>query len=293
MNYTLAVAGRKFLSDTNVWPGSNMLDIDGWIENFDEGRDREIAVSLLLSYVHLNEEHIRNSLKSTVRALSTEVEFGGPAVRADRWKAFLDSALFSYPEGKDGDTAASGRIFMRIVKEIGIRDDQILDPPDLIKHLHSKDRKAVIFLDDLSGTGNQFCQHWSRKYSLPIGKHSLADIDRKGKLGTSYFLPLVATAKAQGRIESETPIRVLPSYLLGNEYFILDTQSRIAPSYSRNELESFLEKYSPRVEKSKYGVFGYSSLGMALSFHHGIPNNTLPIFRQGQDGSPWRSLVKK
>ena len=197
-----AIDTRRQLSYDAVWPSSRQLDIDGWLNNFEDGRDREIAVSILLSHVHLNEEQIKYSVASTIRTLSTDKRFGKASDRPAAWRAFLQTVWFSYPESRANDITASGHLFMRVIESLGIPEAHIFAPSVLLKELITKGPRDVIFLDDLTGTGNQFVQHWSRKYSLPIGKHSLADAAEDGRISSAYFLPVVATEDSKNRIES-------------------------------------------------------------------------------------------
>lgn len=293
MDRQAVIDSRKQLSYDSIWPSARQLDIDGWLSNFDEGRDQEIAVAVLLSHVHLNEEQIEYSVASAIRSLSADVSFGHSAERPRAWRQFLQTALFSYPESRANDITASGQIFMRIVKSFGVPEERILAPHVLLKTLIEKGPCNVIFLDDLSGSGNQFVQHWSRKYPLPIGKRSLSEILKEGKISSAYFLPVIATEDSKARIEASCGIEVRPAYLVGKEYYALDPSSRIARDIARPELNAFLERYSPKVENGKYGTTGYSGLGLALSFHHGCPNNSLPILRWTPSTTDWKPLVTK
>ncbi|WP_143337702.1 hypothetical protein [Dietzia sp. WMMA184] len=293
MNLDDLKSSRRYLSHIGVWPKPQSLDVDGWLDNFDNDTDQEIAAALLDSYVHLNEDQITHAVAAAVRSLSAESRFGTPQERHDLWGDYLGSVRISFPQSRPGDTTGSGYIFARIAnKQLGFREDQISQPEILVKYLAARNEKAdLLLLDDLAASGKQFVRSWSCKYRTDNGKFSLADLENSGKVASAYFLPVVATEDAKKRIEQETPVKVVPTYVLTSDYGGLATNSRLFPRTSQHELLEFLNRYTPRTGKNEHGVAGYGDIGLALSFHHGCPNNTLPILQWGDPQPDWKPLV--
>lgn len=286
-------SSRRYLSNVGVWPSPRQLDVDGWLDNFEEGTDRSLAAALLDSYVHLNEEQIVHAVASTIRSLSGLPRFGSGYERRKSWGIFLDQAYVSFPLSRVGDPTGSGYIFARIASEkLGFLESQIYAPEHLVSALSETQQGAdLILLDDITASGTQFVRSWKRKFDTDHGRIGLDDLASAGKIRSAHYLPVVATSEAKQKIESKTSVRVIPTYTLTEDYRCLSENTRLIPEKYLSEVEGFLGKYSPRTGKDEYGPTGYGGLGLAISFHHGCPNNTLPILQWGQARNDWKPLV--
>lgn len=251
----------------------------------------EVALSLLESYVHLNEEQIAYAVCSTLRRISTRPEFGSAVDRRESWARFTDTMIVSFPLGGRGDASASGYIFARIAERLGLPHERICDTEHLVPRVAAGEFAPVIFLDDIAASGTQFTRDWNRVYETDEGEFSLAKLKADRLLGEVYYLPVVSTKLAKSRIESDCGISVEATYLLDEDYGATDANTRLVPPALRAELQPFLEKYGPRTGNAAAGVAGFGDLGLALSFHHGSPNNTLPVLQWGEQGNGWRPLV--
>lgn len=284
------VETRQYLSRIGVWPSPKRLEVSAWLGNFNEGDDTEIAKALLESHAHVDESQIEYAVFSSIRALSSRDEFGKAGSRPTAWREFIDSVTISFPLGRAGDATASGYIFARIASRLGFPEDRILDTEHLIGEILKGNARSVIILDDLSGTGTQFTRDWKRMYTTPHGKSSLKNLFNAGRIPVAYFVPTVCTADAKKKIEDECGVVVAPTYLLESDYYVLDPNSRLVPALLRPKIAEFLAKYAPDV--SDGGNTGFGDLGLALSFHHGCPNNTLPVLQWGESSENWKPLVR-
>lgn len=288
------VEACRYLSHIGVWPGPKQFDIEQWLQNFDTDTDRAVALALLESYVHINEEQIAHAVCSTVRSISTRQEFGIAKERQANWDDFVANVMVSFPLGGSGDSTASGYIFARIAKQLGLPDDQIRDPEHLVPFLaESECSHQVIFLDDLAASGTQFTRNWVRQYPTNEGPLSLAHLQENGALSEAYYLPVVSTWAAKKKIETNCKIPVLATYLLEDDYCALAANTRLVPDGLRDALPGFLDRYGPRTGNDQFGPAGFGGLGLALSFHHGSPNNTVPILQWGVALPDWNPLVLK
>lgn len=281
---------RRYLSEILVWPPYRKLDLQGWLDNFEEGLDRDIALALLQSHVHLDEEQIVYAVASTLHGISSRAEFGSADVRDATWTDFLNEVVFSFPLGYPGDATASGYIFGRVVERLGFDESRIRASEHLVERLKTGGTTPVIFLDDLAASGSQFIRNWRRKYPVADGESSLQELKEQGLLGDVYYLPVVATVAAKAKIESECGVTVVATYVLDPDYGALDSDTRLLPADLRPHVGDFLAKYGPRTGRDEYGSAGFGSLGLALSFHHSSPNNTLPVLQTGAgtvDWKPW------
>lgn len=290
------VESRHFLSRIGAWPNPKRLDVEGWLDNFDEGGDTDLAKALLESHAHIDEAQIEYAVYSSVRALSARDEFGPAASRQEAWRAFLDDVTLSFPLGRAGDATASGYIFARIASRLGFPEGRILDTEHLIGALLKGPARNVIILDDMSGTGTQFTRDWNRNYVTPHGKSSLKALAESGQLQRVYFIPTVCTVTAMQKIQQECGVIVSPTYVLESDYHALDANSRLVPAAQRPRVAEFIEKYgsgaSDKASTDEDGAAGFGGLGLAISFHHGCPNNTLPVLQWGEPTQSWSPLVR-
>jgi hypothetical protein len=284
------VDSRLFLSRIGVWPKERQLHVSGWIDNFTTDDDREVAHALLDAVVYINDDHRRAALLSSVRSLSTRPEFGQGDEREPRWNDFLDQVIASIPLAHAGDGAASGYYFLRVARSIGFTRN--LDSEHVVQEILRGSRaRPVIFMDDISSTGNQFLRNWDRVYTTPAGRSSLVQLARNERLGRVYFTPIVATEFAKERIERETGVQVCPAYLIGEDYFATSMRSRLVPASLRDRLQELAQRYSPLTGQDDDGPFGYKDQGLALSFTDSAPNTTLPILRSSRAQPNWTPLI--
>lgn len=293
MDASELVRSRQYLSHIGVWPSARQLDIEGWLANYGDGPDLEIAGELLEAHVHLNEEQIIHAVAATIRSLSALPRFGRAAQRRAEWSTYLSRVIVSFPLAQEGDPTGSGYIFARLASEkLGFPERQVHTPEQLIRVLASgRDPVELLMLDDITASGTQFSRSWNRKTITPNGRFSLADMAAEGKIATTYYVPVVATAQAKDAIESDCAVEVVPAYLLTPDYSVLDPDSRLLRAELRPLLDDFLSRYSPRTGRNQYGNAGYGDLGLALSFHHGCPNNTVPVLQWAPKSQDWTPLV--
>lgn len=286
------VESRHYLSRIGVWPSPKRLDVEAWLSNFDEGLDTDFAEALLASHAHVDEAQIEYAVYSSIRALSSRDEFGSAESRSGTWREFLEGVTVSFPLARAGDATASGYIFARVASRLGFPEARILDTEHLIGALLKGSARNVIILDDMSGTGTQFTRDWHRNYVTPYGKSSLAALSAAGKMPVVYFVPTVCTADAAKKIEDECGVVVAPTYVLETDYYALDPDSRLVPAAYRPRMAEFIAKYGPSNGEGNDDSAGFGGLGLAISFQHGCPNNTLPLLQWGEPTESWTPLVR-
>ncbi len=286
------VQSRQYLSRIGIWPRARQLNIEQWLENFDDGPDKDLASALLESYVHLNEEQILQAVASSIRSISALPRFGSGSQRRTEWERYLSQTLVSFPLGIDGDAAGSGYIFARLARDkLGFSEPQIFPPEQLIRKLATATEPIeLLMLDDIAASGTQFVRAWNRKADTHQANLSFSDLYDFGKISSVYYVPVISTILAKEKIEADCPVEVVPTYLLTADYGVLDAATRLVPEALRPLIPNFLDKYGPRTGCNEDGNAGYKDLGLAISFHHGSPNNTIPIFR-GAPKTNWTPLV--
>lgn len=287
------IRSRQYLSEIGIWPSPRKLDVEGWLSNYSDPLDQSIAHELLDAHVHLNDEQIAQAVASSIRSLSAFPRFGDPSQRRGSWASYLDKVIVSFPLAQEGDPTASGYIFARLASEkLGFPENRVRSPEQVVRSLAAVDHAIdLLLLDDITASGTQFLRSWTRKTTTPHGRWSLADMSQAGKISSAFYLPVVATAQAKSAIEAECEVEVFPSYLLSPDYSALDADTRLVHEDLRPEVPAFLERHGPRTGCDQFGVAGYGDLGLALSFHHGSPNNTLPVLQWTPRTPDWNPLI--
>lgn len=286
---------RQFLSQIGVWPSPVQLDIAAWLSNFDQGQDREIALALLESVVHMSEEHVLQAALSAFAGISGLPRFRVPGGRRGEWERFLDQAFVTYPTSSDSDVTGSGNIFARALRDAGIDASRIRGPADCVTQIKQRGLTVpLVFVDDLSATGSQFERTWKRVVSTANGPASFELLAAAGQLSEVFYAPVAATDHAVEALAREAPqVLVAPAYRLGPEYYCSSELTRMIPSNLVPHLPAFLERYAEASAAGESRPYGFGALGLLLSFHHGIPNNAPPIVqrRTSSTRAEWKTLI--
>jgi hypothetical protein len=278
---TSAFEDGTFLSNIAAWPKQPVeVNPSAWIDNFAPGRDREIALKLLESWIFVSDDELRKAASSLLRSLSVEVlnsPISDPSTSVN-WADFISELVISVPLAANQDLAASGYNFFRFARDLGFEEGQFLISAELVHKYATGSSRDLILIDDLSATGTQFIRSWKRRHTtrggVTISLEQLADV---GRLGRVYFLPIVATTDAVEEIRKQCPtVRVRPAYLLDETYSVAGSTSRLIPPEMQEDLLSLLDRYTRQTGHTT-SKLGYQDLGLTLSFQHGTPNATLPI----------------
>ena len=289
------VAARNFLSASGVWPPPVRVDVDGWLNNFDTS-DREVAHRLLELFVFYNNDLLRKLVTTAfMRIGSLDLDEENASSHEDRWNDFLSSVVLSYPASVPPNPSDSGHLFVRVIRDhFGISESQLLGPLDLVKRLSvAKKPFPLVFVDDFSGTGNQFVRSlnqplrvswWRRKTSIAKQLHRLRPERAFAVFG-------ISSISARREMLRNAHLRVSAGNQLDESASILTPRHNPDEEVERLELMDLVERYSVKAGISAADIFGYKSSGLTVGFEHGIPNNTLPIFTK--ESATWKPLISK
>jgi hypothetical protein len=289
---------RRYYSGLGLWPAiPGGINPEGWLSNFRADFDQQIAIELLDSFVHFSSGQTKRLITSAFHALSYQVERmrGVPPYSGSGWREYLANVQVSYPQEDERDPAGSGRIFLRQARaNLLPSEEQLHDPDDLLTKLaHSSVPSDIILIDDFAGSGDQFLKAMRREVQINATEAtSYAELINERKLGTCYYLPAVATSQAIERIQGEIPfIEVRPAHVLPDRYSASHAKTLLVPDQLRDGLDGFLRRHARKAGYSEAGRYGHRGSGLAISFDHGVPDNTLPLFTA--DASGWVPLRKR
>lgn len=162
-----------------------------------------------------------------------------------------------------GGQAESGQAMLHMFREAnGLTSDHhqalfvtLADLPEM--RLTARD--TVVFVDDFSGTGDQFTARWQIFREL---------ISSEAK---TYLFLAVATSRALARLGNLDDVQVKVERVLGPENDIFSNANQ---DFSENEKASLLI-YCRKADKSN--PRGWGACGLLLVISRKTPNNSVPI----------------
>lgn len=288
----------RYFVDVQLWPTTPEIDPKGWLANF-ESEEMEYAVTLLNAFSFLNETLTDELFRSAVHSLSA-ITSNSPTTFSEAqsaWRTFMSKLVVTYVEGEVPNPTDSGYTFARKARQVLSLDEgrQIFHPWDALYAALADPTRAVLFVDDFVGSGNQMIDTWDRQYTLPGGTTgSFSDLQRF-RPGRFFYCPLVCTAYGAGRIRRHCPaLELHPAHELDDRDSVSHPDSTLWPDNLKSNARDFLYHVSERagiVDSYEYGWEGFHKLGLALAFKHSVPDATLPLYFW--EGEGWRPLVRK
>lgn len=288
------VAGFRHIG---IWPKEEILNVNGWLSNFSDA-DKDLALYLLDNFIYFNQEMVDKMFLSCFHNLSRIIignEHRNAAI--DAWNNFLATVIITFPTGEDPNPTDSGLLFSRYARQqIGIPQNRIVYPQEAIEYLLNNPTTPLVFVDDFMGSGNQFVETWQRQYTVNgLPNNSFQQLALVGQYQI-YYCPLIATKHGKDRLLRETKqVKLAPVYMFDQRHSVISDESYIWPTGLRDKAIARLREisYTQLHLNSGGGLHdwrGYRALGLALSFAHGTPDATMPIFHSESNG--WVPLVR-
>lgn len=285
-----AMRRSDYLRSIAVWPGTTQLDYQGWMSNF-KGRDLELAGYLLESFIFISSNITKALFSSAFHHLSSYNYLRGPGRHDENWRDFTQNVIITHVEGETPSTTDSGYLFARMAKKtLGISESQVVTPERALRMFNADEKRAIIFVDDFVGSGDQIIGTWQRQYSLSSSCES--SFSESSHINSPiYFIPLFATKSGIEEVKKSCPgLLVAPAHVINKVESPIGLDSMCWPDDLRAEGVAFVERcsISAGIDPKKWR--GYNDLGLAIAFDHGTPDATLPIFTHESDS--WRPLIK-
>lgn len=292
------VETREYFSNIGLWPDRpRHVNPHGWLANFSEGPDRRLAASLLDSFLMIRTDQCQTMATSAFHGLSAsrgDVFASTPTANKQAWDEFRSSVIVTFP-ARRSDPAGSGHIFARAARSwVPNPDAQLMEPAMAVNHIAKASHPCtIVFVDDFAGSGNQFCDTWMAKFAVDGGTTtSFEGLANDSRLREVYFIPAISTWRAKMRIARTAPeVTVRPAHVLPPRYSAAEEDHTLVPPSDRAALNELLQRYAAPAGYDPSHPFGYEECGLAISFEHATPDNTLPIFNGGpKRPTTWRPL---
>lgn len=285
----------RFFQTVHAWPLTSNLNYEGWLKNFKGSEKDTFIASLILDFfVYYPTQMIR-------QMLSTSVGQTGYIIKKNisTWTHahFKNQCFYSTIPGETPHLSDSGNYFTRLLKDLGVPEERIVDYRDLPSYIGPVYNNPVIFVDDFVGTGNQIEKAWNKNKCN--NGNTLSEICA-GTNQLFIYAPLIVNYQGMKKIHDKcNGLHLSAAHILTEEYNLFSEKCfcwKGKVELYKAGTELILRKSQELGIPSTYGTDvnderGFQMQGLALKFEHGAPD-AVPAFFYWCDDS-WTPLFNK
>lgn len=238
-----------------------------WLENFEEDEVKDMTGLLsLFEYIPFNEFMYR--MDFLLKRILNNVDEG--------------DKILIYPYGKVGKSGTLVTYPLRNTHTFKEMDNMgLIEITHDFQKITKKDNiKHVVFLDDYIGSGTTFIYEYENK-EIQSWLNNLGN-------PSVFLLASVTMQKAFEKIMNIHPSVKIISEFRKNYKEVIESANFLLPNGHR--IDELVRKYGEHLE-GKNNARGYKKTGSLVSFFHGTPNNTLPIFWSANN--KWKTLYPR
>ena len=287
----------KFFRDVQIWPLAEEFNFQGWLNNFDNKKDHNIACHILDFFNYYPKKMVDQMLIASVGRAGYEF-----SKYFSHWQHsdFKNKCIYSFIPGETQNPSDSGNLFMRKLRDVlGIDESRFIDYKDIHDLLEKmKTPSPVILVDDFVGSGMQCYKAWCKNE----GDQNKKTLNQIAQLYGHKFVyaPLLVNYEGYEYIKRKCSDLILsPSHIIGSEYNLFNPNCICWNgdfSLFSSGVEMILRKSHELGIPSTNGYNvndekGFHAQGLALAFEHGAPDAIPAFFYWCSEG--WTPLIKK
>lgn len=291
--YVSEVVNRgAFFRKVQLWPLSDRLDFEGWLQNFSGIDEQYLAARILSFFMYFPSRMIDRMLYDAIGAVVASLAVMRRSSHEDFHKT---DVYYCYLPGEDESPINSGQTFVAKIRDrLHVPPDRIVTFDKLVDLIcHGMPCGNVVFSDDVVGSGNQCVSALSKR--VPKLDKSLYEYAASYNI-TICVVPLIANKFGVAEVNRRMPkLWLRPLHILGEEYNLFD------PSCLCWDGDAELYRVGVNLILSKsrclgipdngdvVSARGYQNQGWALGFEHGIPDAVPALFFFSEKG--WKPLI--
>ena len=293
--YEKVISKCKAYIRSGYWEEIDIHSLRGWLGNFKTPADKYFSACMLDALVYRSRKMVDSSLKHISSSIIPNF-FSSSGLQINEenlanWCLSLQTGKdvpfrFVAIEGVDNKPGKSGSIVARQIKE-SLDLAGHLTP--LVENLHKvpDSVKAIVFIDDFSGTGEQFIDYYNNKVKLLLTKPI-----------PILYAPLAAHEKAIANIEATLKnVSVRPSEVITEEdsfFFPIEATFRGDKLNSTASAEEHYLKICCEndFERDEY-LFGKGNQALTFAFYFSTPNNNLKLLYNKKPDDTWKNLLNR
>lgn len=142
-----------------------------------------------------------------------------------------------------------------------------------LPQLQLKAADTLVFVDDVSGSGNQVLQYWPTMLELIASEARI------------FLVLTAATETALRAIEDNTELNVIAQHVIDDSGNVFHEDCTFLTAAEKTQLLAYCRTADAKNPK------GYSNCGLLLVLSHKTPNNTIPVIHVYHDG--WKGIFPR
>ncbi|MEL4277242.1 hypothetical protein AAEH77_11960 [Shewanella xiamenensis] len=268
------------------WDDIEKTQLNKWLNNFKTPEEKYLAAVILSKLMYRSKESIRAFGSHLFHIILPQLleEIGIYKIQSlNDWEKILKMEnsrclpiRFSTIEGVDNQPGKSGSAVFRQIrkkyfnKSLGINCLNLHETPAHVK--------AIIFFDDIIGTGEQFCEF--------LEKYNIKQLDKK-----IIFCPFAAQEVGLKKIKAEYPDIIISPVEILDESSGLFSQHNKMLNQEHVEFKEFYLKTCQKYSIKTSMKLGHGELALTYCFNDSSPNNNIAaLWYQGES---WNSLIQR
>lgn len=278
---------RKFI-EIDYWSISEST-LTLWLDNFKTDEEKFLSALLLYRLTFRNQDAVLSLFRHAIDIVVPNFLEEESLLSINDLETFHQSLQsyygipfrFTTIEAIDHSTAKSGTSLLRDFQRKIEYHKNLNVSPHTFESLGQQGVKAIIIIDDILGTGDNF-KAFAELYILPY-------IDQFKFL----YIPLSAYFNNLQKIRTDyAKIKIYPIEILNDShsFFSKTGLPSIAQGIDINELITFYESLMKTKTKA-HKLFGHGNLSLTHSFDDSVPNNMLPIY--WYNDATWHKLFTR
>lgn len=294
--YDETIEHYNYFRDVQACPLSEKFNYKGWLSNFKDDYDKELASAILDFFNYYPENMVNQMLRTSVGRAGYEL-----SKYFSDWKHddFKNRCFYTFIPGENPNPSDSGNLFIRKLRDdLNIPENRLFDYRDIYSKLESSTETIpIVFVDDFVGSGAQcykaWCENTGGLHNLTLKEISLI---YKHKF---IYAPLIINYKGYDNIKANCEGLILsPAHIINEEYDIFNRSCLCwrNNNYYEDGVDLILRKSNELGIPSTNGRSvndekGFNKQGLAIAFEHGAPDAIPAIFYW--EAENWTPLIKK
>ncbi|NQX63550.1 hypothetical protein [Paenibacillus qinlingensis] len=277
-----------------VWGNVSIDRFKRWRKQFTTEEQLYYAAYLAYQLMFYNKRDvialINHSFTESIREIALASINDSSYKQKDIWREIIlqtKQKILVCPLATDS-AASSSFMIARILRDQNIITETELcnNVQDMIYKLRRREVKAIIFVDDMIGSGTQAIEFYTNRTDLGEKYISIRDMIAEIKPDIPVYLTVaVAPHDAVLDVIDKTGLRVIAAEIL-TEKNDVQKESFWFPEDFTNGIEFLNDLETEKNIPSK----GYREKSWAVTFEHGAPDVSCPFYYK--EHSEWISLIR-
>ncbi|RRZ86995.1 hypothetical protein [Erwinia sp. 198] len=286
------IENAELLIKFNYWDNLTVRKLHGWLSNFKSREEKYLAAAILNSIIFRSEKAKLALSENIFHILLPQILEENDVYTIKNIKEWINDLngrscrelpfRFAAINNVDGRAVKSGEVILSAIQK-QFFESTLTVSLDAANSLIEKGKiKALIFFDDIIGTGTQF-KTFYEKSLLSTKKIKV------------FYIPFVAVANSYKDLESEYEnLFIRPVEVIDASHMFFSKNNialNVIDSLSHEDFKAFYLNLCRKNKINIDGNLGKGNLELTYVFNNSTPNNNLSILVHHND--QWNQLFKR